>query len=575
MHRATSSQISFTPNPDAELYSGQPDTPFSKKQVTLSQEAYIQLNWNANYYQTHFQKARLRLKEQEKTIDDLQKQHRFAIKSLKSDYEKEISLLKAKVRLREQQLFGKKTEKGSTKKDTPGHTCPSDRPRGQQPGQPGHGRTTHDDVPEKEEFIELPPEQLFCPTCCEPYIEFPGTEDSEILEVEVQAYKRCIRRKRYKTSCCCGDHPKLLCAPVVSRLIPKGKFGVSIWVMFLLGKFNYYYPTARQLRELSDRGLDLSQGTITDGLKRISCLFDAFYKNAIEHNQRANRWHADETRWAVYETIPDKVGYRWYLWVFRSRESIVYKIDPSRSSALPKDHFKTSKGILNVDRFSSYKAMQKICKVTLSYCWVHVRRDFLDLSRKYPEHENWAMGWVQSIGEIYHLNNERLKVLGDKEKFTKANHVLKKAIRKMRTNMKHTLAQSNDECHVICKKVLASLKNHWKGLIIFVKHPEVPMDNNLAENSLRGPVVLRKNSRGSGSKWSGELTAKQLTIIETLKIWDINVVQWMREYLQACADHVGKTPPDWQTYLPWHMTKERLSYFGGSPPQRSLGKSSV
>ncbi|MDP8217203.1 MAG: hypothetical protein P9M03_00560, partial [Candidatus Theseobacter exili] len=32
--------------------------------------------------------------------------------------------------------------------------------------------------------------------------------------------------------------------------------------------------------------------------------------------------------------------------------------------------------------------------------------------------------------------------------------------------------------HVECKAVLKSLKNHWDGLIVFVKHPVIPMDNN-------------------------------------------------------------------------------------------------
>ena len=43
------------------------------------------------------------------------------------------------------------------------------------------------------------------------------------------------------------------------------------------------------------------------------------------------------------------------------------------------------------------------------------------------------------------------------------------------------------------RKVLESLGNHWTGLTVFVEHPEVPMDNNTAERSERGPVVGRKN----------------------------------------------------------------------------------
>ena len=49
------------------------------------------------------------------------------------------------------------------------------------------------------------------------------------------------------------------------------------------------------------------------------------------------------------------------------------------------------------------------------------------------------------------------------------------------------------DLHPAPRKVLESLGNHWTGLTVFVEHPEVPMDNNTAERSERGPVVGRKN----------------------------------------------------------------------------------
>ena len=42
-------------------------------------------------------------------------------------------------------------------------------------------------------------------------------------------------------------------------------------------------------------------------------------------------------------------------------------------------------------------------------------------------------------------------------------------------------------------KILISLKNHWEGLSVFVDHPEVSMDNNPGEKSIRNPVTGRKN----------------------------------------------------------------------------------
>ena len=55
------------------------------------------------------------------------------------------------------------------------------------------------------------------------------------------------------------------------------------------------------------------------------------------------------------------------------------------------------------------------------------------------------------------------------------------------------------DLHPAPRKVLESLGNHWTGLTVFVEHPEVPMDNNTAERSERGPVVGRKNYYGKYS----------------------------------------------------------------------------
>ena len=41
---------------------------------------------------------------------------------------------------------------------------------------------------------------------------------------------------------------------------------------------------------------------------------------------------------------------------------------------------------------------------------------------------------------------------------------------------------------------LRSLVNHRDGLSVFVDRPQVPMDNNLAERVLRGPVIGRRLS---------------------------------------------------------------------------------
>jgi hypothetical protein len=130
----------------------------------------------------------------------------------------------------------------------------------------------------------------------------------------------------------------------------------------------------------------------------------------IQRNQTERHLHADETRWRVFEFIDGKKSYRWYMWVFVSDSTVVYILDPSRGASVLEGHLKVvSVLILSVDRFASYKSFAKDRKdVVLALCRTHVRRDFWDTANSFGKLEAWAMGWVDSIGEIFHLNNQRL-----------------------------------------------------------------------------------------------------------------------------------------------------------------------
>ena len=182
----------------------------------------------------------------------------------------EVQRLEAMVRLREQQLFGRKTETAAATApaapDAPcAHARPR-RPRGQQVGRPGPKRRDYSHLPAVDDPQVLPPEMCRCSRCGQPFADFPGTEDSIILETEVRAYRRVVRRRRYRPTCSCAAHPGIVTAPPPPRLIPKSILGVSIWVTILLDKYLFYRPTYRLLEDWHTLGLDLSLGTITEGL---------------------------------------------------------------------------------------------------------------------------------------------------------------------------------------------------------------------------------------------------------------------------------------------------------------------
>jgi transposase len=214
-------------------------------------------------------------------------------------------------------------------------------------------------------------------------------------------------------------------------------------------------------------------------------------------------------------------------------------------------------GILIVDRYAAYQAMAQVKDgmIVLAFCWAHVRRDFLRVAQSWPDQEAWALDWVEQIGTLYHLNEERLKLRGDAAAFAVADRALRAAVTAFGGRGQRELREA--DLHPARQKVLESLGDHWSGLTVFVEHPEVPMDNNTAERSERGPVVGRKNYYGSGSVWSGRLAAMLFSLFQTLCLWGLNPRPWLTAYLEACAAAGGRAVEDAEQFLPWNLSPEQ------------------
>jgi transposase len=347
-------------------------------------------------------------------------------------------------------------------------------------------------------------------------------------------------------------------APPPDKLIPKSGIGISIWVLILQRKFQFFVPLHRILAELRGHGLRLPAGTITDGLQRIVPLLQPLYERLCEHNRSQEHWHCDETRWRVFVKRPGKANFNWMLWVFAAKGSIVFVLDPTRSHDVPEEYLgPDAEGVMNVDRYSAYKAMAQVKagQLVLSFCWAHVRRDFLVVFTSWSQLTEWAWSWVEEIGTLYHRNDQRLALTEDAAAHAQADQHLRAQVEQMHQRCQRELAEP--DLLPAQRKVLTSLQEHWAGLTVFVEQPEVPMDNNHAERCQRGPVVGRKNFYGSGALWSGRLAAMSFSLFQTIQVWDMDVGKWLTAYLTACAKAGGKPPPDLQAYLPWNMSPQQ------------------
>ena len=483
--------------------------------------------------------------------------------------EQENEHLRGENRRLQQQLFGQKSERQSSK-DRSNHLDGLDdeepaREQAKQKKQKGPKRRDFSHLPATEAVSELPKAERTCPGCGKPLAEMTDTEDSEQIEIDVKAHRRVIRRRRYRKTCTCPGC-QTTTAPAPAKLIPKSLLGTSVWVEILLAKYFNHQPTERLLAAWKLLGLDLAASTVNAGLERLQPLFLPIYQALQERNRLSAYQQADETRWLVFVEKNGKQGHRWWLWVFNGEDTVVYVLDPARSHAVPEGHFTAGISVvLMVDRFASYKAMApvKAGLIVLAFCWAPVRRDFISVAKSFPELKPWALAWLRQIRHAYRYNRERAAQLGTPA-FAAPDAELRLVMEQMKTTAAAELA--DPQWRQPCRKVLVSLQEHWTGLTRFVDDPRIPMDNNASERSLRGAALGRKNYYGSNAEWSGTLAMTLFSVFATLLKWNINPRTWLRCFLDACANAGGNVPSDIQPFLPWNMSETQRKTMAQSIP---------
>src|SRR3954447_21529137 len=473
--------------------------------------------------------------------------------------EADLAALRGENRTLQGQLFRRTHERPSSRdrsnglegEEDPAPTTPPKR--GQRKDRPGPTRRDYSHLPVVEELREMPEQQRVCPRCGTALTP-SDTEDSEQIEIEVRAYRRRIRRRRYQRTCTCSTCPRTVTAPPAPKLIPKGLLGVSVWVEILLDKFASHRPTERLLSQWRWLGLDVAAGTVAGGLERLESLFQPVYDALRTRNAEAAFAQADETRWMVFIDLEGKTGHRWWVWVFLGADTVIFRLDPTRSHEVPEGHFPAdARVVLMVDRYSAYKAMAQVKRgnVVLVFCWSHVRRDFITVGKGWPASKDWALAWLRRIRDVYrHHRQRRISPAGGVE-FVAADAAVRHTVAAMQTQSAAELA--DPKLPRQCRQVLASLQEHWDGLTRFLGDPRIPLDNNASERQVRGPALGCKNYYGSGALWSGRLAAMLFSLFATLSMAKINIGTWLTWYLTSCAEHGGRVPSDIDPFLPWMM----------------------
>jgi transposase-like protein len=364
---------------------------------------------------------------------------------------------------------------------------------GQKNGHEGYSRH----VPERIDYVkEHNPDK--CPDCGGKLSGIQETRERIITDIEFKIIntKHIIYRKYCKTE------GKTVEEPILDAL-PNARFSLKLMLFVMLMKIGIRIPSNKITEFFELLGLDISDGGIYNILNQLKDAFGNYYETLVERMQEAATKHIDETSWR-------NNGINNWLWIFINKEVALYVIQKQRSSAVPKAVLGNQKEMfITTDRFSAYNQLVEDTGCLQQVCWTHLLRNSKDLAKHYPE-----AGYI----------HKRMKFIYKKAKGGIEKEKLLEWIDLISSRRYHGTE--------VPKFIRSVCIKHREDLFRFVDNPEVEPTNNLAERGLRHAVIMRKISGGSRSNKGAETTAKLLSVMQTIKMQEGNIIDNMMDLLQ-------------------------------------------
>jgi transposase len=396
------------------------------------------------------------------------------------------------------------------------------------------------DLPRVERVIACTPEQCVCKSCGKDTVVI-GYEQSEQLDVEPARY--CVVVTKREKRACKGCAAGVSAAPLPERIIDKGLVSDRVVIDTLVSKYSDHLPLYRQSVILQrDAGVSISRATLDGWVMRAGELLTPVSAAIGRELIGGGYIQADET--PVPVQMHDRRGknHQAYLWQYgKPGESTVFEFRMGRGREGPKQFLGQFEGILQTDGYTAYDTTGGP-KMVHAACWAHARRKLFDALKLNPD-DRVARQLVGRTDELFLIDAEARDAGLD--------HAARHALRQARSRPLLNIVKQEMEAAQVAAlpssalgKALSYTLTLWHKLTRFLEHPELELSNNLAENSMRGIALGRRNWIHVGSEQAGPKVAAILSVIESCRRMKLPVREYLASILPGLANRSIRSVPE-------------------------------
>ena len=372
----------------------------------------------------------------------------------------------------------------------------------------------------------------------------PAKVEVEEHHVKVYAGKKTVEIVK-------AEHPEcLLRGSLVSP---------SLEAAVMNAKYVNAVPLYRQEQEFERYGLHISRQNMANWTiqctdRYLAVLYDYLHEKLYSYHVL----QADETPVLVNKD-GRPAGSKSYMWVYRTgrmyteRQIVLYEYQKTRNASHPREFLKDFNGVCVTDGYQVYHTIEGEREdLRIAGCWSHARRRFDEAVKALPKQKQkdsrayLALTMIQAI----YREEKQLKDLPAGERKDRRQLSVKPMVEAYFTWVRENLPKVPPKSKT-WEGFNYSL-NQEKYLKVFLDDGEVPMDNNAAEQSIRGFCIGKKNWVMIDTIAGAKASAIIYSIAETAKANNLKPYDYFEYLLTEIPKHLDDTDRSFlDDLLPW------------------------
>lgn len=369
-------------------------------------------------------------------------------------------------------------------------------------------------------------------TDCGQDLRWIGEETSERYEY-VPAQMKVIEDVCWKYACACT----IKTAGKPAQPIEKSTAGASLLAQVIVAKWADHLPLHRQAKMFLRHGVEISDHTMGDWMRQCAGLLEPLYGKLKRYVLASKVVGTDDTPVKVLDRKLKRTrkGRIWPYVGDREHLAVIYDYTSTRERAGPEEFLRTYRGYLQADAYVAYdsfftKPERGMIEVA---CMAHARRHIYQAL----DHDPSRMRTVLLlIAHLYRVEGRarRHGIVGEDLRLLRqqgARPVLDKLEAYLLEIREQLLPKSE------AGQAVNYLLKNWTALTRYCDDPDLSIDNNHTERSLRGWAVGRNNWTFFGSDRGGKTAAVLRSFVTSCQLVKVDPFAWFHDVLSRIADH--------------------------------------